>query len=204
MKNKNFSFLWYTFAVVILLFISLQSVAKFTYISERGFYDGHPSLSDAYVYSLAYSSIAFLLSCRLIFIKNWMGIVLIFLSILSFVLPINGIVKQKNGCLVKELLPPLFENNSRDLKAYLKKYGEFPNEMIEFLAGKSESLIEYRLTCGTGKTNIVREFDGSGGWVYNPESGIFGINVKGMEQYTTNLTTYLGDVRMKTEKMIKK
>lgn len=199
MKENGSSSLGYALAVVVLLFISLQTVAKSAYISERGFYDGR-LLSDAFVYSLAYNIIALLLSCRLAFIKKWMGVVLIFLCLLSSVLPVRGIIKQKNGSLLIERLPHVFRNNSHDLKVYLEKYGEFPKGMIEFLAGKGDAVIKYRLTGGTGVTNIVQEFDGSGGWVYNPAQGIFGLNVKGMEQYTTNLTSYLEEVQKKTEK----
>lgn len=199
MKENGSSSLGYALAVVVLLFISLQTVAKSAYISERGFYDGR-LLSDAFVYSLAYNIIALLLSCRLAFIKKWLGVILIFLSLLCSVPAVRGIVKQKNGSLLIELLPSLFRNNSHDLKVYLEKYGEFPKGMIEFLAGKGDAVIKYRLTGGTGVTNIVQEFDGSGGWVYNPAQGIFGLNVKGMEQYTTNLTSYLEEVQKKTEK----
>lgn len=200
MMKKTVLPLWgYAIAVVMLLFVSLQTVAKFTYISERGFYDGS-HLPDAFFCSLAFIIIALLLSCRLVFIKKWLGVILIFLSLLCSVPAVRGIVKQKNGSLLIELLPSLFRNNSHDLKVYLEKYGEFPKGMIEFLAGKGDAVIKYRLTGGTGVTNIVQEFDGSGGWVYNPAQGIFGLNVKGMEQYTTNLTSYLEEVQKKTEK----
>ncbi len=159
MKKNGSSSLGYALAVVVLLFISLQTVAKSAYISERGFYDGS-HLPDAFFCSLAFIIIALLLSCRLVFIKKWLGVILIFLSLLCSVPAVRGIVKQKNGSLLIELLPSLFRNNSHDLKVYLEKYGEFPKGMIEFLAGKGDAVIKYRLTGGTGVTNIVQEFDG--------------------------------------------
>ena len=61
----------------------------------------------------------------------------------------------------------------------------------------SPKTVAFRLAVGGNATNIVREFDGTGGWVYNPESGVFGINVKGMEEYRTNFSSYLESVKNK-------
>lgn len=56
--------------------------------------------------------------------------------------------------------------------------------------------LNYRLTEPySGMTNITQEFDGTGGWVYDPEKGIFGINVKELEEYSTNFTEYLKKVK---------
>lgn len=97
-----------------------------------------------------------------------------------------------------------FKENSKDLKEFISKHKEFPNSLYDAIAVKKRKneIIQYRLTSRTGITNIVPFFDGTGGWVYNPEQGIFGINVNGMEQYTTNLTEYLE--RVKKDATIKK
>lgn len=95
----------------------------------------------------------------------------------------------------------IYSKNLKDIFTCIDNHKELPDELSTVLkkVGLPEKTIEYRLTGGTGVTNIVQEFDGTGGWVYNPEQGIFGLNVKGMEQYTTNLTSYLEEVQKKTE-----
>lgn len=106
-----------------------------------------------------------------------------------------------------------FRYNTEDIKGHIRQNGKFPQALLDALKEShprpcwggvldklSDRTIRYRLTAGGGVTNIVQEFDGSGGWVYNPARGIFGLNVKGIKQYTTNLTSYLEEVQKKNEK----
>ena len=39
----------------------------------------------------------------------------------------------------------------------------------------------------------MKGFDGKGGWVYNPESGEFALNLEGMEDCSMNLMQYLNN-----------
>ena len=95
----------------------------------------------------------------------------------------------------------VFFYNSKDLFWYWCVYQHFPNRLEEAieLSWKRHSTddipkkcLNYRLADPfLGKTNIVPIFDGTGGWVYDPEKGIFGINVNEMEEYSTNFTEYI-------------
>jgi multisubunit Na+/H+ antiporter MnhG subunit len=128
----------------------------------------------------------------------------LFVLFLSLMYIIQG--KTEQG--IQHRQRSTFRYNTEDIKGYMRQNGKFPQALLDALKEDyprpcrggvldklSDRTIRYRLTAGGGVTNIVQEFDGTGGWVYNPEQGIFGLNVRGMEQYTTNLTSYLEEVR---------
>lgn len=96
--------------------------------------------------------------------------------------------------------------NVKDMSRYLWIHKKYPAELMDIFIDErdkteppafrlTQEAIAFRLAVGGNVTNIVREFDGTGGWVYDPEKGIFGINVKGMEPYSTNLNSYLESVK---------
>jgi len=133
----------------------------------------------------------------------------LFVLFLSLVYIVQG--KTEQG--IQHRQRSTFRYNTEDIKGYVRQNGKFPQALLDALKEDysrpcrggvldklSDRTIRYRLTAGGGVTNIVQEFDGSGGWVYNPEQEIFGLNVKGMEQYTTNLTSYLEEVQNKAKK----
>ena len=96
--------------------------------------------------------------------------------------------------------------NVKDMSRYLLIHKKYPPDLMDIFIDErdktdppafrlSQQAVAFRLAVGGSATNIVREFDGTGGWVYDPEKGIFGINVKGMEPYSTNLNSYLESVK---------
>ncbi len=90
-----------------------------------------------------------------------------------------------------------FKSNSEDLFKYVSINKKLPNTLSDAINkdNRSEQVVSYLLTAGSKNTNTVQEFDGTGGWVYDPEKGIFGINVNGMEEYSTNFTEYLKEIK---------
>lgn len=137
----------------------------------------------------------------------------IFFCLFVLFLSLMYIVQGKTEQGIKHRQRSTFRYNTEDIKGYIRQNGKFPQALLDALEEShprscrggvvnklSDRTIRYRLTAGGGVTNIVQEFDGLGGWVYNPEQGIFGLNAKGMEQYTTNLTAYLEDIQNKTKR----
>ena len=101
-----------------------------------------------------------------------------------------------------------YVKNVKDMRQYLFIHKKYPEKLMDIFKDErnqadpsafrlSPKTVAFRLAVGGNATNIVREFDGTGGWVYNPESGVFGINVKGMEEYRTNFSSYLESVKNK-------
>ncbi len=164
--------------------------------------DGRLAMSCAFISSLSGIS-AIILSIVIIFRCPSIGkieiIIFLCLSIFLIFPSSKFIIENKLSNKISYYKLNVYYYNINSIKKYISEKNEMPSTL---LAGLKEALtnrthiINYRIIEPfSGKTNIVQVFDGTGGWVYNPEQGIFGLNVKGMEQYTTNFSEYLEKVK---------
>ncbi len=105
----------------------------------------------------------------------------------------------------QELRRAIYKENCASLRDYIYDRKQLPSSLEEALQEtleerlsseseeRKERAMTYLLTYGSGETNIVKGFDGKGGWVYNPESGEFALNLEGMEDCSMNLIRYLNN-----------
>lgn len=173
-----------------------------------GFYDENKILLNGAIYSglvSALSCVAVILLVR----ENWIKILsylMLFTSCIFLLFPICSLIQNKSTDGLKERASLIYSQNVLAFRTYIHETKYLPSRLEDVISALPEIRLErndiaierlnYRLTEPfSGKTNIVQEFDGTGGWVYNPEQGIFGLNVKGMEQYTTNFSEYLEKVK---------
>lgn len=205
-RNEN-KFIEYRYMKVILfrLLAGVLFIIELVYmifLDKELSSDGRLAMSCAFISSLSGIS-AIILSIIIIFrcpsIEKIEIIIFLCLSIF-FIFPSSKfIIENKLSNKISHYKLNVYYKNINSIKKYISEKNEMPGTL---LAGLKEALtnqtqiINYRIIEPfSGKTNIVKEFDGSGGWVYNPEQGIFGLNVKGMEQYTTNYSEYLEKVK---------
>ncbi|MBO4715160.1 MAG: hypothetical protein J5672_03560 [Verrucomicrobia bacterium] len=173
-----------------------------------GFLDENKILLNGVIYSGLISA----LSCiAVIFLvkKNWIKIlccIILFASCVFLLSPIYSFMQNKSTDGLKKRASLIFAQNTLAFRKYIHETKHFPptledavSALSEIRSGRNNIAAEY-LNCRltepySGMTNITQEFDGTGGWVYDSEKGIFGINVKELEEYSTNFTEYLKKVK---------
>ncbi|MCK9316254.1 MAG: hypothetical protein M0Q48_08945 [Verrucomicrobia bacterium] len=213
MRNNEKFYLSYVVPVVRPLFYVLLLVEVIVTLQGALALDAMGSWEwDRFIYFAAFIGIISIsISILMLFFhisktaKYFQIIIAVFFFML---LPGWKIIGWHTASGLKEKKLIVYERNCHDMIKYISYYRKLPESLFIMIdnyasffskerdANWKEKQINFRLTEPfSGKTNIVSSFDGSGGWVYNPEQGIFGINVKGMEQYTTNFTEYLGKVK---------
>ncbi len=173
-----------------------------------GFLDENRILLKGAVYN---GIISVLLCVAVIFLtkKNWIKIlchIMLFTSCIFLLSPIYLLIQNNSADGLQKRASLIFSQNSLAFRKYIRETKHLPptledaiSALPEIRSERNNIAAEY-LNCRltepySGMTNITQEFDGTGGWVYNPEKGIFGINVKGMEQYSKNFTEYLKEVK---------
>ena len=100
----------------------------------------------------------------------------------------------------------IYQSNCNDLVKYIQVNKKLPLTLKEALLQggneenpRGENHVAYLMSCGTGESKVVNQFDGKGGWVYNPESGEFALNLEGMEDCSTNLIAYMEEWKKNTQ-----
>lgn len=173
-----------------------------------GFLDENKILLNGVIYSGFISA----LSCiAVIFLakKNWIKILcylMLFASCVFLLSPICSFMRNRSTDGLKKRASLIFAQNTLAFRSYIHGTKHLPPTLEDAVSALPEirsernniaaERLNYRLTEPySGMTNITQEFDGTGGWVYDPEKGIFGINVKELEEYSTNFTEYLKKVK---------
>lgn len=178
-----------------------------------GFLDENRILLKGAIYS---GFISALLCVAVIFLvkENWIKIlcyIMLFASCVFLLFPICSLMQNKSADGLKKQASLIFSQNILAFRSYIHETKHLPPTLEDAISALPEIRLErnniaterlnYRLTEPYSRmTNITQEFDGTGGWVYDPEKGIFGINVNGMEQYSTNFTEYLKEVKKDCDK----
>ena len=194
--------------VFILLLIGYGSLYAQAVVSSLEDYSGGNVRAKFILFVLA--AVGVFLSITMIFIRSResriFGIIGgLFCLHLSMV---TGHVYFNRGAFNEylDLQQCAYIKNVKDMSRYLWIHKKYPPDLMDIFIDErdkteppafrlTQEAIAFRLAVGGNVTNIVREFDGTGGWVYDPEKGIFGINVKGMESYSTNFNSYLESVK---------
>jgi len=205
-RNEN-KLIEYSYMKVILFrllagFLFIIELIYMIFLDKELSSDGRLAMSCAFISSLSGIG-AIILSIIIIFRCPSIGkieiIIFLFLVIFSIFPSSKFIIDNKLYNKISYYKLNVYYKNINSIKKYISEKNEMPSTL---LAGLKDTLtnrthiINYRIIEPfSGKTNIVQEFDGTGGWVYNPEQGIFGLNVKGKEQYTTNFSEYLEKVK---------
>ncbi|MDD2286454.1 MAG: hypothetical protein PHQ11_13780 [Paludibacter sp.] len=213
-KNILKSLLIFCFLVCMFYYFAgeIQHIFVTPYIiaSEvsSGFLDENKILLKGAIYSgliSALSCVAVVLLAK----EGWIKILsylMLFTSCVFLLFPLYSFMRNKSPDRLRERASLIYSQNVLAFRTYLHETKQLPSSLEDVISALPEIRSERndiameRLNCRltepfSGKTNIVQIFDGTGGWVYNPEQGIFGLNVMGMEQYTTNFSEYLEKVK---------
>lgn len=205
--NKKLINMKIIFFRILVGFLFIIELAYMIFLDKELSTDGRLAMSCAFISSLSgisaiILSIVILLRCPSI---GKIEIIIFLCLVIFFLFPSSKfIIENKLYNKINYWKLNVYYENIKSIKKFIRGKNEMPSTLLASLKETLENrtlIINYRVTEPfSGKTNIVKVFDGTGGWVYNPEQGIFGLNVNGMEQYTTNLTSYLEEVQKKTEK----
>ena len=178
-----------------------------------GFLDENKILLNGVIYS---GLISALLCVAVIFLtkKNWIKILcylMLFASCVFLLSPIYSFMQNKSADGLKKRASLIFAQNTLAFRKYIHETKHFPPTLEDAVLALSEIRSERNniaaeyLNCRltepySGMTNITQEFDGTGGWVYDSEKGIFGINVKELEEYSIDFTEYIKMVKKDYDK----
>ena len=178
-----------------------------------GFLDENRILLKGAIYR---GFISALLCVAVIFLvkENWIKIlcyIMLFASCVFLLFPICSLMQNKSADGLKKQASLIFSQNILAFKSYIHETKHLPPTLEDAVSALPEIRLErnniaaerlnYRLTEPySGMTNITQEFDGTGGWVYDSEKGIFGINVKELEEYSIDFTEYIKMVKKDYDK----